>query len=667
MNPQASQRVVKRVAQPRLARYRWLYHRLRTMTLPEVGFRLRQYVQKRRDRAQMGWQTDVRLTDLPQNLLFTEGLTEFGDRPSVRSVLFDRPFDPMLDVDWHLDLSSGRRFPMQYAKNIDIRTEAFGNAKYIWEVNRMGFLPALALAYRESGDPVRLAKFCDLLISWVHENPYLTGVNWYSNIEVNLRLINWFFCWNILEASALAKQNPDFSRFVSEIWVPTIYQHCVYSRSNPSFFSSANNHLIAEYAGLFIASSFWKFTESAQWNAYAKAGLECEMQAQHCRGVNREETATYIQFITDFFLLSHVVGLRAENRFSEAYADQLRQIARYIADLLDCRGHLPHYGDEDNGRVVVLDDRGPDANFGSILTSAAILFGEPLFKARAAGFDRKNYLLFGEAGRATFGSIPETDGRLGSAFHREAGHFILRNQESDTREFYVHFDAAPLGYLSIAAHGHADALSLEVHVDGRAFLVDAGTYTYHVEPVWRNYFVSTRAHNTVCIDGQNQAHQAGPLLWLRHYDVAVLQADTSGTYDEVSALHSGYESLDCQHQRTLRFDKLGQKLWIRDRLVNGGTRTRRVEVLFHLHPAVKGHQAGPTTYRLSRTDAPGRTLLLRLDPLLKASVVRGQTEPELLGWYSDGFARKGPTSVVLGSIALAAGETLDLQHTLQLN
>jgi hypothetical protein len=40
-------------------------------------------------------------------------------------------------------------------------------------------------------------------------------------------------------------------------------------------------------------------------------------------------------------------------------------------------------------------------------------------------------------------------------------------------------DAAPLGFLSIAAHGHADALSFILHVDGSPILVDPGMFTYH--------------------------------------------------------------------------------------------------------------------------------------------------------------------------------------------
>ncbi len=40
-------------------------------------------------------------------------------------------------------------------------------------------------------------------------------------------------------------------------------------------------------------------------------------------------------------------------------------------------------------------------------------------------------------------------------------------------------------------------------------LVDAGTYTY-VEPQWRDWFRATAAHNTVRIDGRDQAVAAGP-------------------------------------------------------------------------------------------------------------------------------------------------------------
>ena len=97
----------------------------------------------------------------------------------------------------------------------------------------------------------------------------------------------------------------------------------------------------------------------------------------------------------------------------------------------------------------------------------------------------------------------------------DAGLHLLRTPPGDGPEIWCRCDGGPHGFLSIAAHAHADALSVEVRHDGVELLVDPGTYCYHGEPEWRSYFRSTRAHNTVEVDGENQVHEAGPFMWSR--------------------------------------------------------------------------------------------------------------------------------------------------------
>ena len=82
-------------------------------------------------------------------------------------------------------------------------------------------------------------------------------------------------------------------------------------------------------------------------------------------------------------------------------------------------------------------------------------------------------------------------------------------------------DAGPLGFLSIAAHGHADCLSLLLSVSGKELLVDPGTYCYHTEREWRDYFRSTAAHNTVRVDGVDQSQIAGAFLWAEKAEASV--------------------------------------------------------------------------------------------------------------------------------------------------
>jgi uncharacterized heparinase superfamily protein len=93
------------------------------------------------------------------------------------------------------------------------------------------------------------------------------------------------------------------------------------------------------------------------------------------------------------------------------------------------------------------------------------------------------------------------------------------NFETD-REIRIIIDSGELGYLSIAAHGHADALAFTMSVAGKEILVDPGTYSYHTLPRWRNYFRGTAAHNTVVVDGKNQSVIGGNFMWVKHASAA---------------------------------------------------------------------------------------------------------------------------------------------------
>src|SRR6202012_2469501 len=97
----------------------------------------------------------------------------------------------------------------------------------------------------------------------------------------------------------------------------------------------------------------------------------------------------------------------------------------------------------------------------------------------------------------------------------DAGVAILRTHNGQTPEvrqdgeIWCRCDGGPHGFLSIAAHAHADALSVEVRCGGVDILADPGTYCYHGEPEWRKYFQSTIGHNTVEVDGQWQSLRGG--------------------------------------------------------------------------------------------------------------------------------------------------------------
>jgi hypothetical protein len=103
------------------------------------------------------------------------------------------------------------------------------------------------------------------------------------------------------------------------------------------------------------------------------------------------------------------------------------------------------------------------------------------------------------------------------------------------------FDAAPLGLPPLYAHGHADALMILLDVAGPR-LVDPGTGGYHAFPALRERLRSTRAHNTVEVDGQSQSVPGGLFQWRRAARIvgSTVGADVTPSQPAFRAGHDGY-------------------------------------------------------------------------------------------------------------------------------
>ncbi len=635
----------------------WYLNRLRSISIAEIPYRVRQLIQKQYEKQFCigKFPKDVQVTSLHPHfnfLLSNDNILHNTISVFGKSYNYNKP-----DIDWHKDIFSGKCFPHSFSKNINILKIPDLSAKNVWEINRLQFLTWLVLNYKKTSSASYLDQFVNTINSWIDNNPYLTGINWYSNIEVNIRLIVWYYCWIILDADKLVNTNPGFNDFVNERWIPVIYQHCRYSYANPSRYSSSNNHLIAEYAGLFIASSLWQFKESEKWNQYAKNGLEKEIIRQHSKnGINKEEAAEYIQFITDFFLISYVVGEQTNNSFSKEYRTRLKKILYYIYELLDADGNFPQYGDEDDGKCILFDQDEHFNNFRSLLTSGAILFNDPVLKSKCHGLDQKNLVLFGDVCNKQYDKIETINPGQNSRFFPEEGHFIIRQQEG-TREVYIHFNAAPLGYLSIAAHGHSDALSFILHIDGHPVFVDSGTYTYHTDPEWRNFFMGTYAHNTIRINKLNQASIAGPTLWLNHYSTNILKAESNEKYDRILAQHDGYSRYGIIHTREITFHKGDLKLVIKDQLESSNNKSYLVELPFHFHPSIVVKSKDDMNFTLR---VPiGRNANIVTDNNFTTKLIKGQVLPEKLGWYSKSFSKKEPCNTILCSSGISGSTNFE--------
>jgi Heparinase II/III-like protein/Heparinase II/III N-terminus len=549
----------------------------------------------------------------------------------------------MEDPDWFFDPVTGRRAPQSdYCFRVNHRSEnVTGNVKQIWELSRMHHVTVLAAAFALCGDERYADRAASHLRSWWAKNPFLSGVHWTSGIEAGLRLVSWVWVRRLLDGWSGAAEL--FER--NDVALAQIWWHQHYLSRFRSRGSSANNHVIAEAAGLLVAAlAFGWFAESPRWAQESARVLEHEFANNTFpSGVNREMAFDYHGFVAELIVVTATEADYSGRPLSEDLWARLSRMLDVVAATADVTLRGPRHGDGDNGRALVLDP--PTAE----RWSGLLAVGEALFDAPSWWPTVPPTLT-----STLLGSLVprRRDARTSERrpnHYADAGLTLLRSLPSDGDEIWCRCDAGPHGFLSIAAHAHADALAVEVRHGGTEVLADPGTYCYHGEPHWRSYFRSTLAHNTIEVGYQDQSVSGGPFLWTRHARSSLVELET-GPEGEViywSAEHDGYRSLSppVRHSRSVRLGSRLRQLEIVDRLETVGGHPFRLA--FHLGPAIDARMAEGGLELAWSHGTSTRGATLALPEGLSWSLTRGATAPAL-GWYSPRFGEKQPAWALVG-------------------
>ena len=571
--------------------------------------------------------------------------------------------------NWNRDPKTKIEVPLTFGKLINYRDELLvGDIKYLWEPNRHAELVTLAQAWHLTGEE-KYATGCQvLLVSWLEQCPYPLGVNWTSSLEHSVRLTNWMIAWHLLVSSSIF--SGEVGRTFRRRWLDSIYQHCHFISGHFSCYSSANNHFLGELMGLFLASTTWpKWPESTQWAMHAAKQFEMAALTQNAPdGVNREQAFWYQHEVTDMMLLCGLVGRANGIEFSETYWKRLETMLEFISSVMDVGGNMPIIGDADDAMIVrwVPDtaitlsaqsflgvkthlDRSNEFNvYRSLLATGAVLFKRSDFKAKAGQFDQKSRWLLGDAAEQIFDTLSVENNQLPiRRVFPDGGYYILGDGFEMPNEVRIVVDVGPLGYLSIAAHGHADALSFTLSASGQELLIDPGTFSFHTQKKWRDYFRGTSAHNTVRIDRLDQSVSGGNFLWVEHAKVFCELFETGAERDVLVGHHDGYRRLKdpVSHRRELLYEKAERVLTVTDIL--DCNQSHEAEVFWHfsedcevwIEEGVVVARKGVVILRMTISDANWQPEL-----------VIGQNDPPL-GWVSRRFDVKVPSfSVVWHSV-----------------
>ncbi len=553
----------------------WTLRRLKAMSKEEVLWRISQKRIERTERSTFA-KNKIPVTE---TIFYedVEGLSFHGSRLPLDEYMsaFCENVPPRRSIDlpgsfnydthmknWHAGFQTENRWPLIFAYDLTYKQrDDIGDARTNWELNRHFQFALLAKAYYDTHDDRYLNELIELFDDWNVENPFLWGISWTGVMEVAIRSINWMFTLGFLLKSVIddrklsEKQKELFNALAVGIINMTSYISAHFSR-----YSSANNHVIVEMAAIGIAGLCFDYEP---WRDLAVTVLNEEIPRQNYHdGVNKEMSLHYQAFFMEAVGLLMMTLRKNGRNIPMNWKYVLRAMTGYLAD---CRGYFGEtivFGDDDGGKILDLfHPEGREDYYRYVFqmmdmvlpgsTPKSLMF--KCVKADANHSDLSDH----DSKKEVLGEIQPKTKSSDAVCYPEGGVTLMHSH--DHRAFLA-IDHGSLGFGSIAAHGHADALSFQFYLDGEPVFVDPGTYIYHTDRKNRDYFRSTAVHNTITIDGKDQSEMLGPFLWGKRAETELKTFDSEKMVLE--AFHDGYAPII----HTRQFELQDKKLIITDTL-----------------------------------------------------------------------------------------------------
>jgi hypothetical protein len=483
------------------------------------------------------------------------------------------------NIDWHFDAVHNKRSPLLPWFKLDFMNfEVIGDHKVIWELNRHQHLVTLAKAYLLTGDRTYVAEIAVQFNSWQNANPYPLGVNWASSLEVAFRSLSWIWVRYLLANSADLPAN-----FHTKLLL-ALQANGRYIERYLSTYFSPNTHLIGEAVALFFIGTLCLEISAAQrWQQTGWATILKESERQvRGDGVYFEQSLYYHVYALDFFLHARILASNNGFVIPQQFDNALQKMLDVIHALSEA-GAVEGFGDDDGGRVF-----NPRRNrvecMSDPLALGALIYDRNRYYS--AALTEESIWLFGDKALSLLDKQGSQNQRTTSSKAFEDGGLFLINDTDPRQQLMI--DAGPQG-TGNSGHGHADALSIRLSIGGRRFLVDPGTYCYISAGKERDQFRGTAAHNTLRVDGLDQAVPEGPFAWRSIPNVKAESWLNGQTFDFFVGSHDGYRRLPepVLHRRFVFHVKGG--LWlVRD--VADGEGSHLLETFWHFAPNLEVKQ-----------------------------------------------------------------------------
>ena len=544
----------------------WYLNRLKAMNMGEICWRFQQKnLQKQERRKYYKENLPVYEFELPDEL---KNLNAQVDRISINwnnekfTVFKEQNLFGVYSYNkykraWDAGFQTENVWPTdQCSYDISIsRREDIGDIRTNWELNRHYQFAGMAKSFYVTGDFSILEELQELFYDWNNKNHFLCGVEWTSAMEIAIRVNSWIYTCCFLN-KAFEKYNLENNKILKDIsrGIIVMADYIVKHRAK---YSSANNHLIVEMYAVGMSGIFFDYKP---WEKLAFNILTEELPRQnYADGVNKEMSLHYQSFVMEAYGLLMLEMKHNHIKIPQIWEEYLLNMSEFMCDCCGEYGETVVFGDNDEGKILDLSGEHFD-HYRYVLD----LMGNVLPK-RYSKMENIHENLCWILSDDFQNSVLQKNCyySLEVKCYKEGGYTLWRSKNN---KVLIGIDHADLGFGSLAAHGHADALSFQMFIEGVPVFVDPGTYNYHVPKKTRDEFRATKNHNTVCVNDQNQAEILGPFLWGKRYKINNIEFDNE--CEKKCIMTAELQNSSYVHRRKFVYNKANQ-LIIED-VVQGG-------------------------------------------------------------------------------------------------
>lgn len=448
-------------------------------------------------------------------------------------------------IDWHSDFKSGYRWNENtWYRDVRFLGIRGVDVKAPWELSRLQHFPQMAIQFGRTHDVAIPAEIRNQLLDWIACNPPKFGVNWYSTMDVAIRVANIVVAYDL----AIAYGAVFDDRFKS-VLRRSIYDHAVHIVSNLEWSADfRGNHYLSNIAGLLFAAAYLgeEVSETSAWVSFAAEELVTAVEEQFQEdGSNFEASTSYHRLSAEMVVYSvallHRLGAATLPEWLLVCVQSMAEFTRWVTKP---DRTIVQVGDNDSGRFLKIDtpydsrsraeavtrystldgfdELGPDAiwpderhlDHSELQASISALFSvaasggttfAALFTSHLAGTPFK---ISAPSARAPFvpaysaksSSLGPPDakhlvdcryeGNLSARAFENFGLWVLRNEQ-----VHLCIRCGSIGQNGIGGHAHNDQLSFELTADGKTIFADPGSYIYTPMPELRNAYRSANTHN----------------------------------------------------------------------------------------------------------------------------------------------------------------------------